>query len=40
MTERHARRIASLLPTPIATVTAEQLSILLEEDLPELDTTS
>ncbi len=41
MTERHARRIAKLLScTPTTSVTAEQLSILLEEDLPELDTTS
>jgi SpoVK/Ycf46/Vps4 family AAA+-type ATPase len=41
MTERHARRIASLLSgTPASTVTTEQLSILLEDDLPELDLTS
>jgi Right handed beta helix region/ATPase family associated with various cellular activities (AAA)/AAA lid domain len=41
MTERHAHRIANLISgTPTTTVTAEQLSILLEEDLPELDTVS
>jgi len=41
MTERHAQRIANLLSgTPATAVTAEQLSILLEEDLSELDPTS
>jgi hypothetical protein len=41
MTERHAQRIADLLSgTPTTAATAEQLSILLEEDLPELDAMS
>jgi nitrous oxidase accessory protein NosD len=41
MTERHARRIANLLSGALSTtVTTEQLSILLEEDLPEPETTS
>ncbi len=39
MTERHARRIADQFSGTTAAMTAEQLSILLEEDLPELDAT-
>jgi ATPase family associated with various cellular activities (AAA)/Right handed beta helix region/AAA lid domain len=35
MTERHARRIADLISGTPATVTTDQLSILLKEDLPE-----
>jgi Holliday junction resolvasome RuvABC ATP-dependent DNA helicase subunit len=40
MTERHARRIADLLSGAITTVSTEQLSVLIEEDLPELDAIS
>ncbi len=39
MTERHARRMADQFSGTTAAMTAEQLSILLEEDLPELDAT-
>ncbi len=35
MTERHAQRIADLISSTAATVSAEELSILIEEDLPE-----
>jgi len=37
MTERHARRVADLFSGATADMTAEQLSMLIEEDLPELD---
>jgi hypothetical protein len=37
MTERHARRIADLISSTTATITTDQLSILVEEDLPDLD---
>ncbi len=39
MTERHARRIADLISSTDTTVSAEELSILIEEDLPELGAT-
>lgn len=39
MTERHARRIADQMSGAPTEVTAEQLSILLDEDLPERDAT-
>jgi predicted AAA+ superfamily ATPase len=37
MTERHARRIADLISSANDTMTTDQLSILIEADLPELD---
>jgi Right handed beta helix region/ATPase family associated with various cellular activities (AAA)/AAA lid domain len=37
MTERHARRVADLFSGATAAMTSEQLSMLIEEDLPELD---
>ncbi len=39
MTERHARRITDLLSDTTMTVTAEQLSILIKDDLPEVNVT-
>jgi SpoVK/Ycf46/Vps4 family AAA+-type ATPase len=39
MTERHARRIADLFSGKTDTMSAEQLTILTEEDLPELHAT-
>jgi predicted AAA+ superfamily ATPase len=39
MTERHARRIADLISSTATTASAEELSILIEEDLPELGAT-
>jgi Right handed beta helix region/ATPase family associated with various cellular activities (AAA)/AAA lid domain len=39
MTERHARRVADLFSGPTAAMTADQLSMLIEEDLPEFDVT-
>jgi hypothetical protein len=37
MTERHARRVADLFSGATADMTSEQLSMLIEADLPELD---
>jgi nitrous oxidase accessory protein NosD len=37
MTERHARRVADLFSGATVAMTSEQLSMLMEEDLPELD---
>jgi nitrous oxidase accessory protein NosD len=37
MTERHARRVADLFSSAAGAITADQLSILIEDDLPELD---
>jgi hypothetical protein len=39
MTERHARRIADSLGSTTDTISAEQLTMLTEEDLPELHAT-
>jgi hypothetical protein len=36
MTERHARRVADLFSGAVGTITADQLSILIEDDLPAL----
>jgi hypothetical protein len=40
MTERHARRIADEVSDSTVAITSEQLSILVPDDLPDLDTVT
>jgi Right handed beta helix region/ATPase family associated with various cellular activities (AAA)/AAA lid domain len=39
MTERHARRISAVFSGATAAMTADQLSMLIEDDLPDVDVT-